>query len=285
MKKIILLLFPLLLCHCSVQRLTLIAARPLIQNSLDALFEEPDLVLAQTAIEADLKLLDGFLKSDPENTNFLFFAVQGYTSYALGFVEDEQPERARLLYLRARDYGLRLLNQKKAWRSTRRTTPDEFIQALALFKKDDVPALFWTANAWGSWINLSLTNPDALADLPNVQAMMERVIVLDPAYFYGGAHLFLGTIYSAKPQIMGGDPVKSEFHFKQTLKYADGKFLLPSVYYARYFAVQTQNEALFDSLCQQVLSTPLDVLPEQRLPNAIAKEKTEKLRLKKPDLF
>jgi hypothetical protein len=285
MKKIGLLLLPLLLTSCSIQRLTLHATRPLIQNSLDALFEESDLVLAKTAIEADLKLLDGFIKTDPTNPQFLFFAVQGYTSYALGFVEDENPERARRLYLRGRDYGLRLLTQKKFWQSAHRGPLEPFQHALTHFKKEDVPALFWTANAWGSWINLSLTNPDALADLPKVQAIMERVLELEPAYFFGGAHLFLGTIYIVRPPILGGDPEKSSYHFNATLKYSSGKFLLPYVYYARYFAVQTLNEALFDSLCQQVSATSIDILPEQRLPNAIAKEKMEKLRQKKADLF
>lgn len=285
MKKLPLLLILLVITGCSMQKLTLRVARPLIENSLEALFEESDLVLAKSAIEADLKLLDGLIKTDPENTQFLFYATQGYTSYALGFVEDTDPDRARKLYLRGRDYGLQILNQKKFWRSAHRSDLTQFQQALKQFNKQDVPELFWTANAWGNWINLSMTNPDALADLPKVQAMMERVIELEPGYFFGGAHLFLGTIYIVKPRMMGGDPGKSAFHFKQTLKFSDGKFLLPYVYYARYYAVQMLDEALFDSLYQHVSATSIDILPEQRLPNAIAKEKMEKLWQQKTELF
>ncbi|MBN2091878.1 TRAP transporter TatT component family protein [candidate division KSB1 bacterium] len=274
-----------LLMNCSMQRLTLRVISPVIDNSLTALFEESDLIIAQSAIEADLKLLEGLLKSDPENQKLLFYATQGYTSYALGFVEDEDPDRARLHYLRGRNYGLRILNQHRPFQQAFKGDLDQFSLALKKLKKSDVPALFWTANAWGNWINISMTDPDALADLPKVQAMMQRVIELEPGYFYGGAYLFLGTILMVKPPIMGGNPDEAQVQFDKCFEYSQQKFLLPYVFFARYFAAKMLDEALFDSLIQQILGTSLDVLPEQRLPNAIAQKKARLLLEKREELF
>jgi hypothetical protein len=274
-----------LFLNCSMQRLTLKVISPVIDNSLAALFEESDLPIAKTAIEADLKLLEGLLKSDPENKKLLFYATQGYTSYALGFVEDENPDRARLLYLRGRDFGLKILNQQRSFQQAFRGNLDQFSLALKKFKKSDVPALFWTANAWGNWINISMTDPDALADLPKVQAMMQRVIELEPGYFYGGAYLFLGTILMVKPPIMGGNPDEAKVQFDKCFEYSQKKFLLPYVFFARYYAAKMLDEALFDSTIQQILGTSLDILPEQRLPNAIAQKKARLLLEKREELF
>ena len=65
---------------------------------------------------------------------------------------------------------------------------------LAKRDKDDVPGIFWTAFGWGSYIQLSLTEPSALADLPRTEAMMDFVARVDSGFYYGGAHLFLGTL-------------------------------------------------------------------------------------------
>jgi len=282
---IIIFISLLLVAGCSLQKLTIRAIHPVIENSLEALFEEGDLQIARSAIEADLKLLDGLLKTDPENRKLLFVATQGYTSYALGFAEDESIERARYFYLRARDYGLQLLKKDNALARALSSDLEHFQTALKKLKQEQVPEIFWTANAWGNWINLSMTNPDALADLPRVQSLMERVLELDEGYFYGGAHLFLGTINMVKPMIMGGNPDRAKQHFKRCLHFCQDQFLLPYVYYARYYAVRTLDEELFQTLLDKVQSTSLDILPEQRLPNAIAKHKAQLLLAQKSELF
>ena len=168
-----------------------------------ALYEESDLDLAEQAIASDLKLLEGLIKSDPKNDKFLLLACQGFGSYALGFVEDTHPDRAQLFYLRGRDYGLKILNKNQDFNLAMNGSIDQLESALKKFNKKDVPTLFWTANNWASWINLNFTDPQALADLPKVQSIMQRVIDLDESYFYGGAHLFFGTIYAVRPPILG----------------------------------------------------------------------------------
>ena len=114
---------------------------------------------------------------------------------------------------------------------------------------------------------------------------MLRVLELDEGYFFGGAHLFWGTILMVKPVFMGGSPDKSREHFEKCLSFCGKQFLMPYVFYARYYAARTFNEQLFDWLLTTVIETDIDILPSQRLPNAIAKEKARQLLKQKDDMF
>ena len=114
---------------------------------------------------------------------------------------------------------------------------------------------------------------------------MNFVAAHDSTFYYGGAHLFLGTLYGSRPRLLGGDPTIAKNHFEAALRINRGRFLMTYVYYARSYAVQTQNEALFEELLTKVQNTPLDILPEFRLANAIAKKKAELLLARKAELF
>lgn len=286
-KSIVLILAAIFLLGsgCSVQKLAVRSMSGLLEDSMTALFEETDLELAEHAIASDLKLLEGILKSDPENEKYLFMASQGFAAYALGFVEDENPQRAKQLYLRGRDYGLKILRKNKPFRQAEDQELEIFTQSLKKLDKKDVPALFWTANNWGNFINLSMNDPIALADLPRVQAMMERVIELDDSYFFGGAHLFLGTLLAVRPPILGGDMKKAKAHFDRCFELSQGKFLLPSIYFARYYLTREFDEVQFREMLQKVLDAPADLFPEQNLPNAIAKKKARLLLEKAEEYF
>jgi len=286
MKKYSIILITIFLINaCSVQKLALRSMSGILDNTMAALYEESDLKLAEQAIASDLKLLEGLIKSDPKNEKFLLLACQGFGAYALGFVEDSNPDRAQLFYLRGRNYGFEILKKNKAFGNAMTNSIDSWEAALKRFDKSDVPALFWTANNWANWINLNLTNTDALADLPRTQLMMQRVLELDESYFFGGAHLFFATIYASRPRILGGDLEKARQHFERCFEFSQEKFLLPYLYYARYYATRNMDEELFKSTLNKIIATPDDILPEQRLPNAIAKQKAGILLQQFDELF
>jgi len=272
--SLVLLVLP---SSCSLQTIAIRSTGGILDYGLEAINEESDLQLAEQSIASDLKLLEGLIKGDPENNHLLLLASQGYSSYALGFAEDQSEERARMFYLRGRDFGLRILKQNKNFNEALEKDIAELRSALNEFSKDDVPAMFWTASGWGNYINLSKTDPAALADLPKIDAMMHFVLEKDEAYFYGGPHLFLGTILASTPKMFGGNPEKAKEHFEKCLAINQGKFLMTYVYYAKTYAVQVQDRELFETLLRKVEAAPLDILPEQRLANAIAKKKAGQL--------
>jgi len=257
----------------------------ILDEGMAAVFEESDLKLAEQAIASDLKLLEALHKSDPGNDHLLIMLTQGYAGYSLGFVEDQDPERAKMFYARARDYGLEVLRKNKNFNTAFDEAPAAFVRSLDSFSDDDVPALFWTANAWGNLINLSIGDPEVLGDLYKVNAMMDFVLHHDENFFYGSAHLYVGTILATTPKALGGNPEKAKEHFEKCLAIGERKLLLPFVYYAKSYAVQIQDTTLFQSLLKAVDDASIDILPEQRLVNAIAKQKARALRAKMSDLF
>jgi len=74
-------------------------------------------------------------------------------------------------------------------------------------------------------------------------------------------------------------------YFEQCMALTGGKFLLAELFYAKTYAVQTQNQDLFESLLKKIDDTSIDALPEARLPNAIAKQKAKLLRSQMNNLF
>lgn len=279
----VLLLFSVSGC---IHRIAVNSLGSIMDTGFQVMNEEQDLGIADKSIASDLKLIETIIRDDPENNHYLLLATEGYASYTLGFVEDGGDlDRARMFYLRARDYGFRILDKNPRFAASRSGEIEGFRSSLASFSKDDVPAVFWTAISWGSMISISLTEPSALADLPKVEAMMRFVLAEDSTYFYGGAHFFLGTLDGSRAKMLGGDPDASRRHFEACLRINGGKFLMTYVYYARSYAVQTQDRELFERCLTTVDTTSINVLPEARLSNAIAKKKARLLREKIDQLF
>ena len=268
-----------------IETLAIRSMQDIMDYGFQAFNEESDLEIAHEALASNLKLIEALIKADPGNEKFLLFASQGYNAYALAFAEDDSVERARMFYLRGKDYGLRVLEQNEKFKEALNGDDDAFRKALGTFSKKDVPAIFWTASNWFSYINISRTDVSALADISKATAMMEFVLRNDSTYYYGGAYLFLGAIEGSTPQMLGGKPELAKQYFEQCMALTGGKFLLAELFYAKTYAVQTQNQDLFESLLKKIDDTSIDALPEARLPNAIAKQKAKLLRSQMNNLF
>jgi hypothetical protein len=256
----------------------------LFDNTVASFMEEGDLGLAEQGIAGNLKLLDGVVKSDPENDKFLLLACQGYASYALAFAEDN-PERALAFYTRARAYGARGLEILGVPQKVFTSDGPAMRQALARLDRSDVPLVFWTASAWGSAVILQLADPDAIAGLPSINAMMEWVKEKDPTYYYGGPYLYFGMYYGSFPPLLGGRPDLAKENFERAITAGGGRFLMTYVFYAKTYAVETQDERLFENLLNHVIDASADVLPEQRLANTVAKKRAQEALARKGDYF
>jgi tetratricopeptide (TPR) repeat protein len=286
MYKLFIIFISLLLFYsCSMEKFIIRQTGTLLDYGVVALYEESDLVLAEQALGSNIKLLEGMIKGDPENRHLLMLTSQAIAGYALGFVEDDAPERAKPLYLRARDYAARALMQNDFNLAEEKILIDEYKQNVTLIEEEDLDALFWAAFSWAGWINLSLDNPQAFIDLPKVEALMNRVLEIDSTYYHGAGLLFFGSIWGTKPRMIGGDPEKAKQYFDKNLEITNGNFLLSYVYYAKYYAAKTLDEDLFKEYLKIVKDTPNDVLPGEQLLNAIAKKKADFLLTKTEDIF
>jgi len=281
----LLLAFLVGLPACSTQQIIAQMSAPLMKGQYVSIHAETDLELARYAIPANLKMLEGLLNGDKNNLDILKNLAEGFCGYAFSFVEGEDPERASQLYLRGRGYAQRALALAGPVDNLAGLVPDAFQDAMEKMGKDQLPYLFWFGHCWSGWLALNLHNPSALAAISKQEWLMRRVMAMDENYYYAGPHFFFGAFYGSRSRLLGGDPEKSRFHFEKNLALTDNRFLLTHLFYAKTYAVQTQDRKLFERLLNTVLQTPLDVLPNEGLANKVAKVKAQKLLDKADDLF
>ena len=281
MKKTALSLYLFILpmvCVAGCARLAVNATSSLMPDLTRTFFEECDLELARQSLPAQLKLMEGLLKKAPQNREFLKALCMGFTGYAMLFVEEEDPARASRLYQRSRAYGLRAIGMEES--------TNHALQArLKLISRDEIDALFWVAMSWHAWINLNLDKPAALGELSMAQACLDRVMEIDPDYFFGAPYLIAGSILAARPEMLGGDAARAKDYFTRAMAASDGAFFLAPFYYAKYYAVRVQDKALFLDLIRRVEQGQPDHLKEVCLINAAVQQKIKGLKETTDELF
>ena len=292
-KIFVLISIVFLLTSCSIKRMTINATGTFMEDIVDSFFCEEDIIFAEQAIPANLKLLDGLIKgSNYENDDLLLKGCKLYGMFAMGFLEDmetdrkkekENLKRASYFYEKAKDYGMKILQKNNDFKNALDKDYEEFEKVMVAFSKKDVEVLFWTAFAWGSYINLNKNSVAAVSELPKVKSMMMRVIELDDTYFYGLPHIFM-IVYYSMPKMFGGDLEKAKNEYEKIKEISGGKFILADFFAAKYYAPQIQDKDLFEKLLQNIENADENIIPE-KLFTKIAKKKADILNLKKDDLF
>lgn len=282
---IFIILLAWLFSGCGMEKMAVRSSISILDRSVEAMEEEADIRLARDAMAANLKMIEGLMKADPENGHLALLASQGFGGYAFSFLEEEDPERAKGFYKRGKDYGLKILLKKKKFQDAMKGDLGAFKESLAAFGKEDAPALFWTGYNWGQWLNLSKESPAAIMEMPRIEALMNYLLKVDEGYYFGGPHLFFGAYYAGKPKMFGGDPERAKRHFDKAMELSGGKFLMVQCMFAKTYAVQVQDKELFEKLLKEVIGKPADILPSQRLANEVAKAHAKRLLERTEDLF
>ena len=274
----------LLLSGCSMNQLIAKSSRGLIDAGVRSMNQETDLELAGAAIPANLKLIESLIVELPQDRGLRIAAAQGLYGYAYGFVEDTQPARASRLYKRGLDHALVGLGLAGGGPDILDASPDEITQRIASLDRRAVPELFWVASNWAKWIDLNRNDPARLADLPKTERLMQRVLELDPGYYYGGAHVFMGVYYGSRPPMLGGNFAKSAQHFDQAALRSQNRWLLTEVLRAQFLLQQMSDRAGFHERLSAVIATE-NSPPDMSLANAVARDKARKLLSREEDLF
>ncbi len=273
----LLFLLIVLLAACATNKsMTVAATASLIEDVAKASSKQSDLMLIRQGMPSYLMLIDGMVEALPDNKRLLISAAQLYASYASAFIQKEDKPYAAALFAKAKDYGLRALEQN-GFKNPATRSFDDFEIGLSDFVKKDVPYLFWAATSWGSWISLNRGSMDAMAELPRAELLMIRVLELDESFYYGGAHIFMGVLKASKPRLAGGDLDRAQDHFLKAIELGDGKFLMAQVFYADHYAKKAFDRELFISILEKVLKTPVDITPELTLLNSVAHTQAKKM--------
>jgi hypothetical protein len=214
----------------------------------------------------------------------LINAAQAYASFASAFIQDEDQEYARVLYARATSYAQSALEQI-GFKDPVAKPLDAFEAELKTLSKQHVPYLFWAASCWGNWISLSPGSVEALAELPRVERLMQKVLELDEEFYYGGAHIFMGILNGSKPKMAGGNLDLARKHFLRAIELGRGEFLMTYIYYANYYAKKAFDKDLYVATLKTVLTTPAEIMPDLTLLNTVAHTKAQSMLNEADDYF
>jgi len=282
---------------CSLKRMAVNKVGDALAGSGTTFSSDDDPELIRAAVPFSLKLMESLLAESPRHDGLLNATASGFTQYSYAFVQQDADEmedkdlaaatdlrnRARRLYLRARDYGLRGLEVRHPGfeKALRQDAP----KAVTVASTRDVPLLYWTSCSWAAAISVSKNDPDAIADLPQVQAMIDRALKLNPDFDHGAIHTFLIT-YEMSRQGGEGDPVaRARMHFERAIELSGGQMAGPLVSYAEAVCVQQQDQKQFETLLKQALAIYPDKHAEWRLVNLIMQRRAKWLLGRIDELF
>lgn len=276
----------ILLSGCgAVRNAALQTAKPVFADQHLAMYREPDYELARTAIPANIKMLEGLVITYPNDAQLKLWLIESLCGYAVGYLEEDDPERASALYLRARGYAISAAVQKAGFKDEYLTDLDRLKEWIDTRTLKDMPYLFWLGQSWGSWIAINIHKPQAMADMSKLQWIMNRVLELDESFYHAGAHIVMGSILGNIPVMFGGNHEKSIDHFNRAFELTDRSFLLVHYYCMKTYCVNAQDKELFNRLNDEVSGYTLDSVPDISLMNVIAKQRTELLTDQQEDLF
>lgn len=290
-------LIALLTAGCSVNRFAVNKLGNALAGSGTTFASDDDPALIEAATPFSLKLMESLLAASPRHRGLLFATASGFTQYAYAFVQQdadrlededvaraaEARTRARHLYLRARDYGLRGIETRHPrFAALLRTDARGAVSQATI---QDVPLLYWTAAAWGAAIAISKDQPELVADQVLVEALVDRALALDADYGDGAIHGFLIS-YELSRQGAAGDPnARARQHFERVVELTHGQLASPYVALAEGVSVARQDRREFESLLRQALAVNPDARAEWRLANLILQRRARWLLSRADQMF
>jgi len=292
----IVLILVLLVSGCSIKKVAVNAMADAIAQSGDTYAVDNDIDFVGQATPFGLKTMEGLLQEAPEHRGLLLATTRGFTQYAYVFIEQpaneieafdvalayRQRNRARLMYLRARDYGLRGLEvQHPQVTTTILRNPDEALSAATL---EDVSLLYWTAAAWASSISLSKDDPAAVADLPVVEALIKRALALDESFNKGALHVFMVSYEMSQSGLREGAESRARHHFSRALELSNGMQAAPYLAHAEAISMANNNRDEYERMLNDALAVDVDADPQNRLANLVMQRRASWL-LANRDLY
>ena len=299
-KRILSLFLAVGLAGCSLRNLAIDQTAAILRDAALTFDTETDISFAKEAIPASLKTIEGFLIARGDQANLLRLLPEGYMNYAFGFIEDEaerldedDPERAEFhrkralaFYLRARDFGLRLLamdHEELANTLRQRKVPTQ--EDLLRVDEDGLPGLYWTAAPWAAAINVGKSDPLLVGELDLVRTLMQRCVEIDEKYYWAGPRIALGGIAAGTPVALGGQPEEAARNFTRAIEITAERHLMNKVLYARLAGAQNGDRAFFEMMLKEVLAADPDAEPRLALANRLAQRRAKRYLEQIDDLF
>lgn len=242
----------------------------------EAVLNSDDPTTVRDGLPAYLLLLDGMIQGqkpgDADNAALLFAAAELNGAYAGNFVGDDAA-RGRRMARKALDYARSgLCLQERAVCAALDGDIEGFERVAAAAGSKSAPALYAMAAAWAGYLQANRDDWEAIADLPKVEALLLRVVALDPAHARGLPYVYLGVLNSLRPEAVGGRPEQGRAYFERAIALSGGRNLYAKTLMAEFYARLLFDQELHDRLLGDVLAadphaagfTLINVLAQQR---------------------
>ena len=252
-----------------------------------AVLDSDDPATVRDGLPAYLLLIDGLLSEpaeDRRNVALLYAAAELNGAYAGNFAGDDRV-RARRLADKAFGYARRGLcvEDARACAAIGGDIPT-FEAAVAAMPDARVDGMYALGAAWAGALQANGEDWGAIADLPKVQALFERVAAIDPVHARGMVQVYLGVLDSLRPEALGGRPEEGRAHFEAAIEASGGRNLYAKTLMAEHYARLVFDQALHDRLLAEVLAANPHA-PGYTLTNVLAQERARRLQESGRDYF
>ena len=299
MRVFFIFIAPFLLFACSINKLAMRAVSDALtgEGSSDVFTSDSDPQLVGDAIPFAIKMYESLLSANPDHQGLINTTGSLFVMYANAFVQGPSEllprhmfserqaasSRAKKLYLRGFSLlyrGLELKYPGFDGSYKNGTMPG----ILSKMKRDDVPALYWSAAAGLSAYSLDSFDMELGVRVPEFYLLVQRAYEINPDFNRGALDEFFFLFYASLPESMGGDREKAETHYQLALKKTGGLSAGPYVSYAQAVSIPAQDYDKFKELLDTALSIDPDKDPSNRLVNVMAQQKARYL-LDSAELF
>ena len=212
---------------------------------------ETDMILMGDMMPVALKAVEIVHHASPKNKSIHALTASLYVMYANAFVQHKadmmdisefelqhsEKMRAKMHYLRGRDYSLSYFDSKYKDFSKNLMSRDPELEqkALSKLKAKDVAAAYWLGSACLGAFSLDPLDVDMLAGVGSALAVLERAAELDPTYNNGAIWDVLVAFYAGAPAEFGGNVDKAVSSFLKEVECSKGKTTSLYMTYAQVF--------------------------------------------------
>lgn len=255
----------------------------LADNLSAAILNQDDPETVRIGMPSYLLLLDSFVEGDPDDPATLASAASLYASYGAVFADD--PERASRLTNRARNYALRAVCAEYApacgWPGL---NYDDFVATLHGLGRRNAHSVYVYSFATLAFLRAHRSDWNALAELPQAEALLRRYLEIGAGDGESSAHAYLGILLTLRPPSLGGKPDEAREHFEKAIALTNGRDLGVKVEYAKSYAKLLYDRELHDRLVGEVLAaSPYE--EGLTLMNVLAQDEARKLQAEADDYF
>jgi predicted anti-sigma-YlaC factor YlaD len=273
-----------LLCSCSINQLAVRTVAGFLAGSGNGVVfsgdDDPELV--RDALPFALKTYESLLEADPTNAPLALATGRAFVSYAFAFVEspaDELPvaeadaqqamhQRAKKLFLRARDYVMRGIETRRPG-FTAALEKEGPQAAMRLARPDDIDYIYWAGAAWMAAFSADPFDFAQIVTLPRAVAFLQQVNAWNDAYAAGAVQEIFISFYGSAPADLGGSVEKARDSFRRAVQLSGGMRAGPYIALATSVSVKAQDRGEFRSLLETALAVDVNADIPDRLVNII----------------